>query len=164
MSYHYTTTIGASASLTFVGTGISVMGSQSLTHDAFEIRVDNQTIQGFSAYSNDKQYQVILAAAKDLNYGTHTIQVINRSNSTVSTVLDIDAFVVDGAVPQAPNNNNGNLTLPVVTMDDGTASSGSNTLTWSDGWATKSNGTPNLSDFMNSTVVCQFISSLKATN
>jgi hypothetical protein len=139
------------ATFTFVGTGVSVIGSQSLAHDAFEIRIDNRTITGLTAYSSDKQYQVVLAAARSMRYGEHTIQVINRPKSSVSTVLDIDAFVVEGSVPQAPNNV-GNTTLSLSTMDDAVAINGTNTITWSDGWATSSKGAT-LSDFMNSTVV-----------
>ena len=139
------------ATFTFVGTGVSVIGSQSLAHDAFDIRIDNRTIAGFTAYSSDKQYQVVLAAAKSMRYGQHTIQVINRSKSSVSTVLDIDAFVVEGSVPQA-SNSVGNTTLPLSTMDDAVAINGTNTITWSNGWATTSKSAA-LSDFMNSTVV-----------
>jgi hypothetical protein len=86
-----------------------------------------------------------------MRYGQHTIQVINRSKSSVSTVLDIDAFVVEGSVPQA-SNSVGNTTLPLSTMDDAVAINGTNTITWSNGWATTSKSAA-LSDFMNSTVV-----------
>lgn len=126
------------------------MGSTSLTHDAIEIRIDGRTIQGLQAYSTTKQYQVFLGAATGMDYGEHTIEVINASKSSVSKVLDIDAFVVESIVPWAPPA--ANKTLSLETMDDSVAVNGSNIITWSDGWATKSKGR-DVSEFMNKTVV-----------
>ncbi|PVF97874.1 hypothetical protein CPB86DRAFT_759419 [Serendipita vermifera] len=159
-SYHFTATRGASASLNFVGTGVTVVGSKYMTHDAIEVRIDNQIIRGFNAFSSTHQYRTFLAQVRGLRFGNHTIKVINRGSSSSSTsVLDIDAFVIetrgrgdvfgDNAATIASGNKT--VDLPLLMFDDSKTQVGNNKITWSDGWEDDSTSLPN-TGFLNGTV------------
>jgi hypothetical protein len=168
-SYHYTTAKDASASLTFLGkyhrisykcapntdtesgTGVTVIGSRSIYHGAFELRIDNQKINGLNSFTYTPQYRVYLASIRGLSFGNHTVQFINRSGGTGISSLDIDAFVVETSASGGGTGNSS--VVPAMTIDDAFVSSGTNTLTWSNGWVKQSKSARNNTVFLNGTIV-----------
>ena len=125
-----------------------MVGSRSIFHGQFELRVDNQKIRGFNSFSSHRQYRMYLASIRGLPLGNHTVQFINRPRGTGISSLDIDAFIVE------TNVSGGNSTIvPTTTLDDSFVSSGANKLTWSGGWITQSKSAKSNSVFLNDTVV-----------
>ncbi|CAG8748848.1 6442_t:CDS:2, partial [Acaulospora colombiana] len=98
------------------------------------------------------QYRTFLAQVRNLTFGNHTIKVINRGSSTSTTsVLDIDAFVVEtrgrgdvlsvnGATVASGNKT---VDLPLLMFDDSQTQAGNNKVTWSEGWEDDSVSLPN---------------------
>jgi hypothetical protein len=150
-SYHYTTTKGASASLTFVGTGISVIGSRSSFHGGFELRIDDQKIRGLNSFtpSTSGQYRSLLASVRGLTFGTHTVKLVSLATGTGFSSLDLDAFIVETTGTSTTGNNS---VVAATTIDDGFISSATSTLTWSNGWAKQSKSAESNAVFLNSTI------------
>ncbi|KAG8805968.1 hypothetical protein FRC17_005249, partial [Serendipita sp. 399] len=147
-SYHVTNQASASASLTFTGTGISIIGSKATNHDAFELRVDNQTFSGFSGFAPANQFQAVIAQVRGLRFGSHTVRITNsvRAGGAAAALLDIDAVIVEtfGGRNQAGQ-------VPSVLVDDAAIGSGNNQVTYIGNWATTSTSTVPTA-FVNGTV------------
>ncbi|KIM23247.1 hypothetical protein M408DRAFT_332448 [Serendipita vermifera MAFF 305830] len=149
-SYHYTTTKGAFAALTFTGTGITVLGSRSLYHGAFELRIDGQRIRGLNSFASAPVYRGYLGSVRGLTFGKHTVQFINRAGGNGFSSLDLDAFIVETT---GTGTGSGNTTaVPIVTVDDAVTTNGTSTLTWTDGWAKTSKGSASNTLFLNGTI------------
>ena len=92
-----------------------------------------------------------LASIRGLPFGNHTVQFINRSGGTGISSLDIDAFVVETSASGGGTGNSS--VVPATTIDDAFVSSGTNKLSWSNGWVKQSKSAKNNTVFLNGTVV-----------
>ncbi|KAJ3514114.1 hypothetical protein NLJ89_g2558 [Agrocybe chaxingu] len=85
-SYHTTSTEGATATIIFTGTGLSIFGGLRPNYGTYSISVDGRTVSSGSARSNEASFRQILGAASGLPYGTHTAVITNSNGAPI----DID--------------------------------------------------------------------------
>ncbi|CAA7261734.1 unnamed protein product [Cyclocybe aegerita] len=85
-SYHTTSTEGATATIIFTGTGLSIFGGLRPNYGTYSISVDGRTVSSGSARSNEASFRQLLGAASGLPYGTHTAVITNSNGAPI----DID--------------------------------------------------------------------------
>lgn len=85
-SYHVSTAPGATATITFTGTGLSIFGGHRSNYGTYSISLDGQTISSGSSQSNDLSTRQLLGSASGLPYGSHTAVL----TSTGGGPIDID--------------------------------------------------------------------------
>lgn len=100
---HYTDTPGGSATVTFTGTGITWIGGMNNGHGRADVSVCNAVGTDCGAptmvdtYSANTLTQQDLFSVSGLPFGTHTLKITARSDSSGSGYYtDIDAFKVQG--------------------------------------------------------------------
>ena len=89
---HATTTNGDTASLTFTGTGVSVLGEKNSDQGQVEIFLDGVSQGQFDTTSATRQAQVVIYSTSGLAVGSHTVQFVKRSG----TWATLDGFEVAG--------------------------------------------------------------------
>lgn len=89
---HATQTNGDTASLTFTGTGVSVIGEKYSDQGQVEIFLDGISQGLVDTTSTTRQAQAVIYSTSALTAGSHTIQVVKRSG----TWATLDAFEVTG--------------------------------------------------------------------
>ncbi|KAJ7593979.1 hypothetical protein C8J56DRAFT_925689 [Mycena floridula] len=92
-SLHTTSAQGATATINFNGTGISIYGSHRPEYGSYSISVDGQVMEG-SSTSDQNAFKQLLGQATDLPNGPHTAILTN----TGSTPIDIDFFTMTSQV------------------------------------------------------------------
>ncbi|KAG8776761.1 hypothetical protein FRC12_000704 [Ceratobasidium sp. 428] len=85
---HTTSQKGASASLTFEGTGIYLYGGTSPDHGAYTIELDDNPLVLMNGSTKDYHPKILLFYADSLGPGVHKITAINAD--TEGKFLDID--------------------------------------------------------------------------
>jgi hypothetical protein len=156
-SDHYTDQQGASASLTFTGTVISLFGAMAPWHGDLSIAVDGEAPVVVSAYAAERADGARLFERTDLTDGTHTITVTAAGTGDHGHVFAIDRFQVDRTPPAqaiAPSSPRGSTTS--LTVDDTEAA-----FTYSGPWNTsqgpaKSAGGDHYSDSSGATATLTF--------
>jgi hypothetical protein len=95
-SAHSTSTAGSTVSFTFTGSSVSWIGSVGPDHGMVDVYIDGILVQSpVDTYASTRAYQQTLFSTSGLAYGTHTIQLVVRSNknsSSTGTLVDVDAF------------------------------------------------------------------------
>ncbi|MFE9045718.1 hypothetical protein ACFYOG_33045 [Streptomyces sp. NPDC007818] len=94
---HSTTENGGSASLTFTGTSVTVIGDRNSDQGEVEVFVDGASkglIDTSRGASEGRQVQVPIYSSGTLPPGTHTIKVVKRSG----TLMVLDGFQVNAVV------------------------------------------------------------------
>ena len=96
---HSTLAAGASAELTFTGTGIELISEKNVDHGLMDVFLDDQLRQtvDISVRNFPRLAQVVIFRNYHLAAGQHTIKVVNRGPDYGI----IDAFRVYGSVEQA---------------------------------------------------------------
>jgi hypothetical protein len=89
---HATGTNGDSASLTFIGTGIKVIGEKNSDQGNVEIYLDGSDQGAVSTSAAGRQVQQVLYSVQGLTPGTHTVKVVKNSGSYAT----LDSFEVTG--------------------------------------------------------------------
>lgn len=89
---HYTTGNGASASLTFHGTGIEVLGETYSDQGDVEIFMDATSQGVVDTTSPTRQVQQVVFSAEGLTAGEHTVRLVKRSG----TYATLDGFRIHG--------------------------------------------------------------------
>jgi hypothetical protein len=93
-SIRRTTSVGASATFTFTGTGIEWFGNSDNSHGLTDVFIDGELVQTVDAWGPKARRQQRNFWKFDLQYGKHTVKIVNVSQRKGATRLDIDAFVV----------------------------------------------------------------------
>lgn len=116
---------GASASLQFYGTGISVYGLKSSGKGKANIYIDNVLVGQADCYAPSEEWSVLLFSKNDLSNDNHTIKVEvsgQKNNSAVGYQINIDYFqVISSSIASdvSPLTINGEIfsyeTIPTVT-------------------------------------------------
>lgn len=83
---HYTTADGASASLTFHGTGVAVLGEKFSDQGSVEVFVDGSSQGLVDTTAATRQVQAEIFGIDGLTAGEHTVQIVKRSGQY--TTLD----------------------------------------------------------------------------
>ncbi|GHK01244.1 hypothetical protein ACWEWI_07940 [Streptomyces sp. NPDC003753] len=99
---HATQTNGDTASLTFTGTGVSVIGEKNTDQGQVEIFVDGTSKGLFDTSATTRQAQAVIYSTSGLSAGSHTIQFVKRSGSWAT----LDGFEVTGV----HNDTNSSIT------------------------------------------------------
>jgi hypothetical protein len=99
---HATGINGDSASLTFTGTGISVIGEKNTDQGQVEIFIDGTSKGLVDTAATTRQAQAVIYSTSGLSAGSHTIKVVKRSG----TWATLDGFVVTGV----HNDTNSSIT------------------------------------------------------
>jgi len=87
---HVTRGNGDGASLTFTGTGVSVLGEKYSDQGQVEVFLDGTSQGLFDTSSAARQAQAVIYSTSGLSLGSHTIRVVKRSG----TYATLDAFDV----------------------------------------------------------------------
>ncbi|NUQ96498.1 MAG: hypothetical protein HOY79_08010 [Streptomyces sp.] len=89
---HATQTNGDTASLTFAGTAVSVIGEKNSDQGQVEIVIDGTSKGLADTSSASRQAQAVIYSTSGLSAGSHTIQFVKRSG----TWATLDGFDVNG--------------------------------------------------------------------
>lgn len=89
---HFTTVNGDTASLTFTGTAVSVLGEKYSDQGQVEVFLDGASKGLFDTTSATRQAQAVIFSTSGLTPGSHTVQVVKRSG----TYATLDGFEVTG--------------------------------------------------------------------
>ena len=89
---HATQTNGSTASLTFTGTAVSVIGEKNGDQGQVEIFVDGTSKGLVDTSATTRQAQVVVYSTSGLSVGSHTVQFVKRSG----TWATLDGFEVTG--------------------------------------------------------------------
>jgi hypothetical protein len=87
---HTTRTNGDTASLTFTGTGVSVIGEKNSDQGQVEIFIDGTSKGLIDTSSASRQAQAVIYSTSGLSAGSHTIQFVKRSGTSAT----LDGFQV----------------------------------------------------------------------
>ncbi|KAF8904427.1 hypothetical protein CPB84DRAFT_1773014 [Gymnopilus junonius] len=93
-SYHVAATQGATATITFSGTGLSIYGGHRSNYGTYSISVDGQTITSGTAQASDASARQLLGTASGLQYGSHTAILTNTGGGSI----DIDSVDFEAQV------------------------------------------------------------------
>jgi hypothetical protein len=100
---HFSATTGATATVTFTGTGIQWIGGTANDHGRADVSVCDASGNNCGATTTIDTYSAAATAQRDLftasglAYGTHTLKILVRSDSSgTGHYTDIDAFTVSG--------------------------------------------------------------------
>ncbi|KAI0051870.1 hypothetical protein FA95DRAFT_1554110 [Auriscalpium vulgare] len=111
-SYHSSSAQGASATLSFNGTGIWLFGAKKPNYGTFTISVDGESVQG-SAQSTQAAFQQMLGGKSGLPNGSHTVTLTNTGSGAS---IDLDSVIFEtqiGATGSSVSN---------ITTDDSSPS------------------------------------------
>ncbi|KAJ4483177.1 hypothetical protein J3R30DRAFT_3697952 [Lentinula aciculospora] len=85
-SYHTTSTQGATATITFTGTAITIFGGHRQNYGRYQISMDGQTVVASESSAGQDAFQQILGTASGMSNGKHTVVITSSSTSPI----DID--------------------------------------------------------------------------
>ncbi|MDX2546996.1 hypothetical protein ACOT81_05730 [Streptomyces sp. WI04-05B] len=89
---HYTTVNGDTASLTFTGTAVSVIGEKNSDQGQVEVFLDGTSQGLFDTSAATRQVQAVIYSTSGLTVGSHTVQFVKRSGNYAT----LDGFEVTG--------------------------------------------------------------------
>ncbi|MFF4806125.1 hypothetical protein ACFY1U_48460 [Streptomyces sp. NPDC001351] len=90
---HATKTNGDTASLTFTGTGVSVVGEKNTDQGQVEVFIDGTSKGLVDTSATTRRAQVVIYSTSGLSAGSHTVQFVKRSG----TWATLDGFEVTRA-------------------------------------------------------------------
>lgn len=89
-TFTLTTQFGASASITFNGTGVWIYGAKRGNHAPYNTTLDGRTVFN-DGYSSVDMFQQVLFAGDGLDPGTHTVSIADSVVDAEKPYLDIDS-------------------------------------------------------------------------
>ncbi|KAI0062876.1 hypothetical protein BV25DRAFT_1915625 [Artomyces pyxidatus] len=90
-SYHVTSAQGATATISFNGTGIWLFGAKRANYGAYTVAIDGEVVQG-NAQSGQAAFQQMLGGKSGLAMGIHTAVLTNTGSGTS---VDVDSIVFE---------------------------------------------------------------------
>ncbi|KAK4689604.1 hypothetical protein P7C73_g513, partial [Tremellales sp. Uapishka_1] len=123
-TYHSTTVVGATASLNFTGSSLSIYGNVGPNGSNYTINIDPSTSKSYTytATLQNSTERILLYHSDELTYSPHTVEMVNTG-----TGLLIDLIVVGVELGAS------GATLTNSTLDDS-----STDITYSGTWASNS--------------------------
>ncbi|KAF9653279.1 hypothetical protein BDM02DRAFT_3087395 [Thelephora ganbajun] len=97
-TFTLTTQFGASASMTFNGTGVWIYGAKRDNHGPYNTTLDGRTSSD-TGYSSINLLQRVLFSGTGLASGNHTVSIVNSLVDNSKPYLDIDSIVYEVEVP-----------------------------------------------------------------
>ncbi|KQQ11123.1 hypothetical protein [Rathayibacter sp. Leaf296] len=104
-SISYSTSTGASASLTFTGTAVSWVSRRTSSSGINEVYIDGALVASVDRYSSSTAYARTVWTSGPLAAGTHTITIkrgSTRNPSSSGSNIILDAFVVENTPVTTP--------------------------------------------------------------
>jgi len=105
---HFTSTPGASASISFLGDAVAVYGTMAPDHANVQITVDgrlNTFTGGAGGFVSSLHPQVLLYYANNLGSQLHVLAMASVSRQGAGPFMDIDAITVFASETSSSNNN-----------------------------------------------------------
>ncbi|OCH91437.1 hypothetical protein OBBRIDRAFT_705329, partial [Obba rivulosa] len=90
-SLHSVNVQGASASITFNGTGVWFYGSKNPDYGSYQLEVDNEVVASGSATSSSQLVDQLLGGASGLTMGQHTAVLTSNGDGTI----DFDSLIFE---------------------------------------------------------------------
>ncbi|KAG9220515.1 hypothetical protein CCMSSC00406_0003971 [Pleurotus cornucopiae] len=87
---NFTSLPGASASMSFHGTGIWIFGAKRSNHGRYNVTLDDSVSEADGFASNPELFQTVLFSATNLKHEKHTITIRNDPTNDNAPFLDID--------------------------------------------------------------------------
>jgi subtilisin family serine protease len=101
-SFHRAETAGASATLTFQGTGVSLISAKADGWGIADIYIDGAKVESVDCYNAAAFWKQTVFSVSNLAEGVHTIKVVcsgEKNPASTGYRIGVDAFVVTDAVP-----------------------------------------------------------------
>jgi hypothetical protein len=95
---HYTQTNGASASLTFTGTGVQVIGETNSEQGTDEIYLDSADQGAVNTDTPSREVQQVIYSVAGLTPGSHTIEIVKDSGAYTT----LDGFEITSTTTPRP--------------------------------------------------------------
>jgi hypothetical protein len=95
-SYHISSTQGATATINFNGTGLSIFGAHRSNYGTYSISIDGQEIETATAQANNNATRQVLGSTSGLSYSSHTAVFTNTGGAPV----DIDFIEFEAQIGQ----------------------------------------------------------------
>lgn len=95
-TFHRTDPAGNSATLTFQGTGVSVISHKAATFGIADVYINDVKVGSIDYYNPGALWQQTVFSATNLPYGVHTIKIVStgtKNSSSSGTRVIVDAFV-----------------------------------------------------------------------
>ncbi|KAH7874559.1 uncharacterized protein C8R40DRAFT_1106945 [Lentinula edodes] len=99
---HYTSSAGASASVTFSGEAVALYGTVSQDHADIQLSLDGQNVTfgaGANGFASTLHSQILLYYAQGLGSNQHSLVVAADPQSGTGPFIDVDAVVVYSSIP-----------------------------------------------------------------
>ncbi len=97
---HYTNIASSYGQYTFIGTGVSWIGSRNADHGYADVYIDGVLDATVDTYSSSNSLQQVLYQKNGLASGSHTIKIVVKNAKNPASggyFQDIDAFVITNA-------------------------------------------------------------------
>ena len=95
-SWHVASAAEATASLTFTGTGAWLYGANRPGYGQYNVIVDGNQAMTASAAADNDTFGVLLGGAGGLDYGEHTIMLVNAGSGPI----DLDQVIFESKIGQ----------------------------------------------------------------
>ncbi|EIW63626.1 uncharacterized protein TRAVEDRAFT_114117, partial [Trametes versicolor FP-101664 SS1] len=90
-TFHGTSVSGATAKLTFTGTGVWLYGARQPDYGSFILVVDNEVAAYSNATASKPTTGQLLGAVQNLEMGQHVVSIMNAGSGPI----DLDAIVYE---------------------------------------------------------------------
>lgn len=90
-TFHGTSVSGATAKLTFTGTGVWLYGARQPDYGSFILVVDNEVAAYSNATASKPAAGQLLGAVQNLEMGQHVVSIMNAGSGPI----DLDAIVYE---------------------------------------------------------------------
>jgi hypothetical protein len=102
-SYGRSSTVGASATVTFTGTRLEVISMYGTTTGIDDFYLDGVKVKTLDTGATTATYQQVLYDTGDIAQGTHTVKIVRDNNSVSGKYLTLDAVDIWGTIASTPN-------------------------------------------------------------
>ncbi|KIJ56903.1 hypothetical protein M422DRAFT_62809 [Sphaerobolus stellatus SS14] len=89
------TTSEASATINFLGTGVSIFRATRTNHGPYSAVLDDQPPFQGNGLANPNRFNISLFGQTDLEYGNHTVTITNHPSPPTDVFLDIDYITIE---------------------------------------------------------------------
>jgi len=97
-AYGRSSTSGATATITFVGTRLDWIGMEGKTTGIADVYLDGKKITTINLAADSAVYQVDVWSTGTLAYGTHTVKLVRNKSSASGKFLTLDAVDIWGTI------------------------------------------------------------------
>ena len=101
-TYDRSSTAGASATISFTGTKLNIIGMKGTTTGIMDVYLDSALKATVDTAAGTASYKLVLWSTGDLDQGTHTVRIVRNNASATGKFLTLDAGDVWGTIISVP--------------------------------------------------------------